>query len=325
MGKVIGIDLGTTNSVCAVIDGTEPQVVINEEGGRVTPSVVGFAKDGSRFVGDIAKRQLLINPEQTIHSIKRFMGKALSEVEEQTKMVQYTVGADESGGVTINVQDRAYSPQEISALVLQKVKKAAEDFLGESVTEAVITVPAYFTDRQRQATRDAGTIAGLDVLRIINEPTAAALAYVHDKSEQTTIAVYDWGGGTFDISILRVGEDIAEVLSTRGNNLLGGADVVGDGGAIRVDLSLGSEDTPDLEQAKLSLPNDADLLAPVECLRNQERVDPGQQPEAERNRPSNAAEATTAQRNGNQPKRRCPGPVRPWEKPPPMIIGRNES
>ncbi len=225
MGKVIGIDLGTTNSVCAVIDGTEPQVVINEEGGRVTPSVVGFAKDGSRFVGDIAKRQLLINPSATIHSIKRFMGKALQEVEAQAAMVQYKVGADQEGNVTIEVKDRSYSPQELSAMVLQKVKSAAEDFLGETVTEAVITVPAYFTDRQRQATRDAGTIAGLDVLRIINEPTAAALAYVHDKREPSTIAVYDWGGGTFDISILRVGEDIAEVLSTRGNNLLGGADV----------------------------------------------------------------------------------------------------
>lgn len=225
MGKVIGIDLGTTNSVCAVIDGSEAQVIINEEGGRVTPSVVGFAKDGSRFVGDIAKRQLLINPQATIHSIKRFMGKALTEVEEQAKMVQYAIGADNSGAATVKIQDRSYSPQEISALILQKVKKAAEDFLGETVTEAVITVPAYFTDRQRQATRDAGTIAGLDVLRIINEPTAAALAYVHDKGKESTIAVYDWGGGTFDISILRVGEDIAEVLSTRGNNLLGGADV----------------------------------------------------------------------------------------------------
>jgi len=225
MGKVIGIDLGTTNSVCAVIDGTEPQVVINEEGGRVTPSVVGFAKDGSRFVGDIAKRQLLINPQATIHSIKRFMGKTLPEVEEQVKMVQYDVTGDENNSVVVQIEERTFTPQEISALVLQKVKKAAEDFLGESVTEAVITVPAYFTDRQRQATRDAGTIAGLDVLRIINEPTAAALAYVHDKSQASTIAVYDWGGGTFDISILRVGEDIAEVLSTRGNNLLGGADV----------------------------------------------------------------------------------------------------
>jgi molecular chaperone DnaK len=225
MGKVIGIDLGTTNSVCAVVDGSEPRVVINEEGGRVTPSVVGFAKDGSRFVGDIAKRQLLINPQATIHSIKRFMGKAVTEVQEQAKMVQYAISPDDTGGVMVQIGDRAFSPQEISALVLQKVKKAAEDYLGESVTEAVITVPAYFTDRQRQATRDAGTIAGLDVLRIINEPTAAALAYVHDKSEESTIAVYDWGGGTFDISILRVGPDIAEVLSTRGNNLLGGADV----------------------------------------------------------------------------------------------------
>jgi molecular chaperone DnaK len=225
MAKVIGIDLGTTNSVCAVIENNEPSVVLNEEGGRVTPSVVGFAKDGSRFVGDIAKRQLLINPANTIHSIKRFIGKAFDDTEAQRAMVQYEVVADDNGQATVKVQNREYSPQEIAAIILKKVRRAAEEYLEEPVTEAVITVPAYFTDTQRQATRDAGTIAGLDVLRIINEPTAAALAYVHKRNRPSCIAVYDWGGGTFDISLLHVDEDIAEVLSTRGNNVLGGADI----------------------------------------------------------------------------------------------------
>jgi molecular chaperone DnaK len=225
MAKVIGIDLGTTNSVCAVLDGGESRVVISEEGGRVTPSVVGFAKDGSRFVGDIAKRQLLINPEATIHSIKRFIGKSMDEIQDQMVQVHYKLVPNEHNMASVEVEGKLYSPQELSAMVLQKIKHAAENFLGETISEAVITVPAYFTDSQRQATKDAGTIAGLDVLRIINEPTAAALAYVHARKGSARIAVYDWGGGTFDISLLRVDSDIAEVLSTRGNNVLGGSDV----------------------------------------------------------------------------------------------------
>jgi molecular chaperone DnaK len=225
MGTIIGIDLGTTNSVCAYVDRGEPKVIINEEGGRVTPSVVGFSKDGERFVGQIAKRQMLINPEATVHSIKRFMGRSYDECRDDLDLVNYQIVPGQAGECAVQVGERAYSPREISAMVLQKLKKAAEDFLGEAVTEAVITVPAYFTDSQRQATRDAGTIAGLDVLRIINEPTAAALAYVHDRRRRSTIAVYDFGGGTFDISILDVDRDIAEVRSTRGDNALGGADI----------------------------------------------------------------------------------------------------
>ena len=225
MAKVIGIDLGTTNSVCAVLESGEPRVVISEEGGRVTPSVVGFAKDGSRFVGDIAKRQLLINPSATIHSIKRFIGKSMDEVGDQIGQVHYSLVPNEKGMASVDVEGNLYTPQELCALILQKIKRAAQDYLGEDVTEAVITVPAYFTDSQRQATKDAGTIAGLDVLRIINEPTAAALAYVHARQGSAKIAVYDWGGGTFDVSLLQVDADIAEVLSTRGNNVLGGSDV----------------------------------------------------------------------------------------------------
>ena len=225
MAKVIGIDLGTTNSVCAVLEGGEPKVVVSEEGGRVTPSVVGFAKDGTRFVGDIAKRQLLINPEATVHSLKRFIGRSFDEINDQLDLVHYAVSKDERGMASVSVDGKLYSPQELSALILQKIKLAAEAYLDEPVKEAVITVPAYFTDSQRQATRDAGIIAGLDVLRIINEPTAAALAYVHQRKGKARIAVYDWGGGTFDISLLQVDADVAEVLSTRGNNVLGGADV----------------------------------------------------------------------------------------------------
>lgn len=225
MGKVIGIDLGTTNSVCAIIEGGESKVIISEEGGRVTPSVVGFAKDGTRFVGNIAKRQLLINPNATVHSLKRFIGRKMDEVSELSKLVHYEVAGNEQGMACIKVEGTLYTPQELSALILQKLKVAAEAYLGEEVTEAVITVPAYFTDSQRQATKDAGTIAGLDVLRVINEPTAAALAYVHQRQDNARIAVYDWGGGTFDISLLHVDKDIAEVLSTRGNNVLGGANV----------------------------------------------------------------------------------------------------
>ncbi|MCK6506009.1 molecular chaperone DnaK [Myxococcota bacterium] len=225
MGRIIGIDLGTTNSVCAYMERNEPRIVINEEGGRLTPSVVGFTKNGERFVGDIAKRQMLINPDATIHSIKRFIGRRYRDATNDLRLVNYQVSEAPNGDCAITVNGRSYSPQELAAMVLQKIKKSAEDFLGESVTEAVITVPAYFTDRQRQATRDAGTIAGLDVLRIINEPTAAALAYVHDRKKASTIAVYDWGGGTFDISLLEVDRDVAEVRATRGNNALGGADI----------------------------------------------------------------------------------------------------
>ena len=225
MGRIIGIDLGTTNSVCAYMERNEPRIVINEEGGRLTPSVVGFTKNGERFVGDIAKRQMLINPDATIHSIKRFIGRRYRDATNDLRLVNYQVSESNNGDCAIAVNGRNYSPQELAAMVLQKIKKSAEDFLGESVTEAVITVPAYFTDRQRQATRDAGTIAGLDVLRIINEPTAAALAYVHDRKKASTIAVYDWGGGTFDISLLEVDRDVAEVRATRGNNALGGADI----------------------------------------------------------------------------------------------------
>ncbi|NOY28019.1 MAG: molecular chaperone DnaK [Oligoflexia bacterium] len=225
MGQIIGIDLGTTNSVCAYMDRNEPRVVINEEGGRVTPSVVGFTKGGDRFVGDIAKRQMLINPDATIHSIKRFMGRRFRDVTSDLRLVNYEVLEAPNGDCVISVNGRTFSPQELAAMVLQKIRKSAEDFLGEAVTEAVITVPAYFTDRQRQATRDAGTIAGLDVLRIINEPTAAALTYVHERQKASTIAVYDWGGGTFDISLLEVNRDVAEVRATRGNNTLGGADI----------------------------------------------------------------------------------------------------
>ncbi len=225
MGKVIGIDLGTTNSVCAFLDQAEPKIIINEEGGRVTPSVVGFSKTGERFVGDIAKRQMLINPDATIHSIKRFMGRRYKEARDDIRLVNYKVVEAASGDCAVEIGGRQYTPQEISAMVLQKMRKSAEDYLGESVNEAVITVPAYFTDRQRQATRDAGTIAGLEVLRIINEPTAAALAYVQSRKKASTIAVYDFGGGTFDISILDVDRSVAEVRATRGNNALGGADI----------------------------------------------------------------------------------------------------
>ncbi|MBO87645.1 MAG: molecular chaperone DnaK [Deltaproteobacteria bacterium] len=225
MSTIIGIDLGTTNSVCAIIERGEPRIIINEEGGRTTPSVVGFSKNGERFVGDIAKRQMHINPEGTVHSIKRFMGRPYEDSTDDLRLVGYPLVKAQSGECGVPIGDRVFTPREIAAMVLQKLKRSAEDFLGETITEAVITVPAYFTDRQRQATRDAGTIAGLDVLRIINEPTAAALAYVHDRKQNSRIAVYDFGGGTFDISIVEVGENIAEVRATRGNNALGGADV----------------------------------------------------------------------------------------------------
>ena len=224
MSKIIGIDLGTTNSVVAVMEGGEPVVITNSEGGRLTPSVVGFTKSGERLVGQVAKRQAVTNPENTVFSIKRFMGRRFDEVSEEMKMVPYRVVRD-NDRVAVNITaggEKKYSPPEISAMVLQKLKQAAEDYLGQPVTKAVITVPAYFNDAQRQATKDAGKIAGLDVLRIVNEPTAAALAYGLDKKKDETIAVYDFGGGTFDISILEVGEGVVEVKSTNGDTHLGG-------------------------------------------------------------------------------------------------------
>jgi molecular chaperone DnaK len=224
MAKIIGIDLGTTNSVVAVMEGGEPKVIANEEGGRTTPSVVAFTKNGERLVGQVAKRQAITNPENTIFSIKRFMGRRYDEVNEEMKMVPYKVVPD-GDRVAIEAGGKKYTPPEISAFILMKLKKAAEDYLGEKVTDAVITVPAYFNDSQRQATKDAGRIAGLEVKRIINEPTAAALAYGLDKKKNETIAVYDFGGGTFDISILEVGEGVIEVKSTNGDTHLGGDNI----------------------------------------------------------------------------------------------------
>src|SRR5437660_1629994 len=223
MAKIIGIDLGTTNSCVAVMEGGEPKVIPNEEGGRTTPSVVGFTKTGERLVGQVAKRQAITNPENTVYSIKRFMGRRYDEVSEELKMVPYKVERD-GDHVAVMAQGKKYTPPEISAMILQKLKKAAEDYLGEKVTEAVITVPAYFNDAQRQATKDAGRIAGLDVKRIINEPTAAALAYGLDKKKDEVIAVFDYGGGTFDISVLEVGENVVEVVATNGDTHLGGDD-----------------------------------------------------------------------------------------------------
>jgi molecular chaperone DnaK len=222
MSKIIGIDLGTTNSVVAVMEGGEPVVITNPEGGRLTPSVVAFTKSGERLVGQVAKRQAVTNPENTIFSIKRFMGRKFDEVSEEMKMVPYKVERASNGDVRIEANVKQYSPPEISAMILQKLKQAAEEYLGQSVDKAVITVPAYFNDAQRQATKDAGRIAGLEVMRIVNEPTAAALAYGLDKKKDETIAVYDFGGGTFDISILEVGEGVVEVKATNGDTHLGG-------------------------------------------------------------------------------------------------------
>jgi molecular chaperone DnaK len=224
MAKIIGIDLGTTNSVVAVMEGGEPKVIPNEEGGRTTPSVVGFTKSGERLVGQVAKRQAITNPQNTIYSIKRFMGRRFNEVNDEMKMVPYKV-KQQGDHLVVEAQGKDYTPPEISAMILQKLKKAAEDYLGTTVTEAVITVPAYFNDAQRQATKDAGKIAGLEVKRIVNEPTAAALAYGLDKKKEETIAVYDFGGGTFDISILEVGEGVVEVKSTNGDTHLGGDNI----------------------------------------------------------------------------------------------------
>jgi molecular chaperone DnaK len=222
MSKIIGIDLGTTNSVVAVMEGGEPVVITNPEGSRITPSVVGFAKSGERLVGQVAKRQAVTNPENTVFSIKRFMGRKFDEVNEEMKMVPYAVVRASNGDVRVKAGDKEYSPPEISGMILQKLKQAAEEYLGGPVTKAVITVPAYFNDAQRQATKDAGQIAGLEVMRIVNEPTAAALAYGLDKKKDETIAVYDFGGGTFDISILEVGEGVVEVKATNGDTHLGG-------------------------------------------------------------------------------------------------------
>ena len=225
MSKIIGIDLGTTNSVVAVMEGGEPVVITNSEGGRTTPSVVAFAKDGNRLVGQVAKRQAVTNPENTLFSIKRFMGRKFDEVQDEIKQVPYKVEKASNGDVRISAEGKHYSPPEIAAMVLQKLKQSAEDYLGAKVDKAVITVPAYFNDAQRQATKDAGKIAGLDVQRIVNEPTAAALAYGLDKKKDETIAVFDFGGGTFDISILEVGEGVVEVKSTNGDTHLGGDDI----------------------------------------------------------------------------------------------------
>jgi molecular chaperone DnaK len=225
LAKIIGIDLGTTNSVVAVMEGDSPTVIPNPEGGRTTPSVVAFGKGGERLVGQVAKRQAVTNPENTLYSIKRFMGRKFSEVSQESRIVSYTVVAGENGEARIAVLGQQLSPPEVSAMVLQKMKDAAEQYLGHTVRQAVITVPAYFNDSQRQATKDAGRIAGLDVLRIVNEPTAAALAYGLDKKQDETIAVYDFGGGTFDISVLEVGEGVVEVKATSGDTHLGGDDL----------------------------------------------------------------------------------------------------
>ena len=224
--KVIGIDLGTTNSVVAVMEGGQPAVLVNQEGSRITPSIVAFTKEGERLVGQVAKRQAVTNPENTVFSIKRFMGRKHREKPPASTSACPTASSSANNGdAWVEARGKKYSPPEISAMVLQKLKQAAEDYLGESVTDAVITVPPYFNDAQRQATKDAGKIAGLNVLRIINEPTAAALAYGLDRKKDETIAVYDFGGGTFDISVLEVGEGVVEVKSTNGDTHLGGDDL----------------------------------------------------------------------------------------------------
>ena len=225
MKKTIGIDLGTTNSVVAVMEGRDPKVIENEEGSRITPSVVAYTKDGEVLVGQVARRQAITNPERTVYSIKRFMGRKFEEVSEESKRVPYKVAKAPNGDAAVEIDGKLNSPPEISAKILQKLKRAAENYLGDTVTDAVITVPAYFNDAQRQATKDAGRIAGLEVKRIVNEPTAAALAYGLDKKKDEVIAVFDYGGGTFDISILEVGENVVEVIATNGDTHLGGDDI----------------------------------------------------------------------------------------------------
>ncbi|MDP2799855.1 MAG: Hsp70 family protein, partial [Deltaproteobacteria bacterium] len=226
MGKVIGIDLGTTNSCVAIMEGNEPKVIANVEGGRTTPSIVAFAESGERLVGQIAKRQSITNPTNTVFAIKRLIGRKYrdAEVQKAIKVLPYKIVEGTDGDAYVQIKDKDYSPAEISAMVLQKMKQTAEEYLGEKVTDAVVTVPAYFNDSQRQATKDAGRIAGLNVLRIINEPTAASLAYGLDKKKEEKIAVFDLGGGTFDISILEIGEGVFEVKSTNGDTFLGGED-----------------------------------------------------------------------------------------------------
>src|SRR3982075_174078 len=224
MAKIIGIDLGTTNSVVAVMEGNEPKVIVNAEGSRITPSVVAFTKTGERLVGQVAKRQAVTNPENTVFSIKRFMGRKFDEVNEEMKMVPYQVVRASNGDARVNALGKEYSPPEISAMILQKLKQAAEEYLGQPITKAVITVPAYFNDAQRQATKDAGQIAGLEVSRIVNEPTAAALAYGLDKKKDEKIVVFDLGGGTFEVSVLEIGDGVFEVKSTNGDTYLGGDD-----------------------------------------------------------------------------------------------------
>ncbi|MHC4650635.1 MAG: Hsp70 family protein, partial [Planctomycetota bacterium] len=225
MSKIIGIDLGTTNSVVALMEGTQPKVLINSTGNRITPSVVAFTDKGERLVGQPARHQQVTNPRNTVFSIKRFMGRRHNEVREEEKLVAYDVVGDADEPVKVKVRDKLYTPQEVSAMILRDLKKTAEDYLGESVERAVITVPAYFNDSQRTATKEAGEIAGLTVERIINEPTAAALAYGLEKKKAAKIAVFDFGGGTFDISILDIGEGVFEVLSTNGDTHLGGDDL----------------------------------------------------------------------------------------------------
>src|ERR1700737_4059738 len=224
MAKAVGIDLGTTNSVVAVMEGGKPTLIINSEGNRLTPSVVAFTKSGERLVGQLARRQAVLNPENTVYSIKRFIGRRFSEVEAEKKIVSYKVKEGGDGGCKVAIRGKDYSPEEISAMILRKLKEDAEKYLGEKVTSAVITVPAYFNDSQRQSTKNAGTIAGLEVLRIINEPTAAALAYGLDKKDNETILVFDLGGGTFDVSVLEVGDGVFEVKATSGDTHLGGDD-----------------------------------------------------------------------------------------------------
>src|SRR5690348_14127504 len=222
--KIIGIDLGTTNSVVAVMEGGDPVVIPNAEGGRTTPAGVAFTKDGERLVGQVAKRQAVTNPRQTIFSIKRFMGRRMEEVKEEASRVPYKIENGSNGLATVEIQGKKYTPPEISAMILQKMKQTAEDYLGTKVDRAVITVPAYFNDAQRQATKDAGKIAGLEVMRIINEPTAAALAYGLDKKKEEKVAVFDLGGGTYDISVLELGDGVFEVKATNGDTHLGGDD-----------------------------------------------------------------------------------------------------
>jgi molecular chaperone DnaK len=264
MSKIIGIDLGTTNSVVAVMEGSKPAVITNPEGSRITPSVVAVNDKGERLVGQVAKRQAITNPQNTVYSIKRFMGRKFSEVQHDAHTVAYHAEAAENGDVRIRIQDKLYAPPEISALVLRKLKEAAEAHLGEKVTRAVITVPAYFNDAQRQATKDAGQIAGLQVERIVNEPTAAALAYGLEKKKDETIAVFDFGGGTFDISILEVGEGVVEVKATNGDTQLGGDDL----DQILIDWIVAEfkkEQGIDLSQDKMALQRLKEAAEKVKC------------------------------------------------------------